>query len=240
MNIVALIPARSGSRRIVDKNIKPLKGIPLIGYTIDLALRAKVFSRVVCATDSFKYAEIAKTFGAHVPAIRPAELSSYDSPDIDWVVWLDSILKEPLDQTVYCILRPTSPFRDVPYIEDALRLYSTGLYSSVRGISLASQHPGKMWRFSNPNEHNITPLMPFSNTDLVPWHSCQSSILPPVFIQNASIEFFSKKTLLDTQSISGTVVGGYVCNDWRAFDINEPADWDFAEYLISSGKVCTT
>ena len=84
-NIVALIPARSGSKRVPDKNIRPLAGHPLIAYTIAAALGSGIFSDVIVSTDSEHYAEIVKYYGAEVPFLRPAELAGDQSPDIEWL-----------------------------------------------------------------------------------------------------------------------------------------------------------
>ena len=111
---IALIPARSGSVRIRNKNIINLNGKPLIYYTIKLAKQSKLFDDIFVVTDSKKYREICEKFGATVPSLRPKNTSGKYSPDISWVKW---ILKKTkyvnLDTDVFFILRPTSPFRKV-------------------------------------------------------------------------------------------------------------------------------
>src|SRR5205085_2482814 len=84
-SVVALIPARSGSERVRDKNIRPLAGHPLLAYAVAAALQADVFDRVVCSTDSGKIAEVAQRYGADVPFLRPTELATATSPDIEWI-----------------------------------------------------------------------------------------------------------------------------------------------------------
>ncbi|MEJ2168279.1 MAG: hypothetical protein P8X90_22395 [Desulfobacterales bacterium] len=86
-SIVALIPARSGSKRVPDKNIRPLAGHPVIAYTIAAALGSEIFSEVIVSTDSSKYAEISDYYGAQVPFLRPTELSGDRSPDIEWLAY---------------------------------------------------------------------------------------------------------------------------------------------------------
>ena len=109
---VAFIPARSGSKRIKDKNIQLLNGHPLIAYTIQAAIDSDVFDSVICATDSLLYAEVAEHYGADVPILRPLGVSGDLSPDIDWVVWLLKELNSMgRNYDVFSILRPTSPFR---------------------------------------------------------------------------------------------------------------------------------
>src|SRR5947209_7627611 len=82
---IALIPARAGSERVKDKNIRPLAGHPLLAYAITSARQAGLFDRVVCSTDSGKIAEVAQRYGADVPFLRPSELATTTSPDIDWL-----------------------------------------------------------------------------------------------------------------------------------------------------------
>ena len=82
---IALIPARAGSERVKDKNIRPLAGHPLLAYAIATARQAGIFDRVVCSTDSGKIAEVAQRYGADIPFLRPSELATSTSPDIEWL-----------------------------------------------------------------------------------------------------------------------------------------------------------
>ena len=110
--IVALIPARSGSKRVPDKNIRLLAGHPLIAYSIAAALQSRVFKTVMVSTDSERYADIARYYGAEVPFLRPAAIAGDISPDIEWVLHTLNQLRDLGQQTdCFSILRPTSPFR---------------------------------------------------------------------------------------------------------------------------------
>ncbi|HEY3183251.1 MAG TPA: acylneuraminate cytidylyltransferase family protein, partial [Gaiellaceae bacterium] len=109
---VALVPARAGSQRVPGKNVLPLAGHPLIAYTIAAARESGVFAAVVVSTDSDEIAEIARRYGADVPGLRPAELATSTSPDIEWVLHVMSNRSEDL----FAILRPTSPFRSAATI----------------------------------------------------------------------------------------------------------------------------
>ena len=110
--VVALIPARSGSKRVPGKNVRPLAGHPLIAYTIAAATDSGLFDAVVVSTDSPDYARIAEHYGADVPELRPAEIAGDRSPDIEWVAHTLSLLASR-ERTYDCfsLLRPTSPFR---------------------------------------------------------------------------------------------------------------------------------
>ena len=112
VSIVALIPARAGSKRLHGKNVRPLAGHPLIAYTIAAARESGVFTAVIVSTDSPVTADIARHYGAEIPFLRPADLAADLSPDIDWVRHaLEQLRQEGRAYSCFSILRPTSPFR---------------------------------------------------------------------------------------------------------------------------------
>ena len=116
-SIVGLIPARSGSARVADKNIRILAGHPLIAYTIAAALESGIFTAVVVSTDSEHYAEIARYYGAETPYLRPTGISGSVSPDIEWVQFtLERMRDDGREFDCLSILRPTSPFRNASTI----------------------------------------------------------------------------------------------------------------------------
>ena len=144
---VALIPARSGSKRIKDKNILKINGHPLLAYTIKVAINCKLFDRIVCVTDSRKYAKIAEKYGAEVPLLRPKNISHSKSPDIEWVTWIMKILNQENKYDIFSILRPTSPLRTVKMIKSAWNKFiKNKKCDSLRAIEKCRQHPGKMWK----------------------------------------------------------------------------------------------
>ena len=118
--IIALIPARSGSQRVPHKNIRPLGGDPLMAYSIAAAVNSGVFSEVLVSTDSDKYADIARHYGASVPFLRPNEYAESFSPDIEFVEHaLNSLRDQGREYDCFSILRPTSPFRKAETIQRA-------------------------------------------------------------------------------------------------------------------------
>ena len=116
---IALIPARSGSERVKDKNIRPLAGHPLLAYAIATARQAGIFDRVVCSTDSAKIAEVAQRYGADIPFLRPSELATSTSPDIEWLTYTLEQLGEHYD--LFAIVRATNPFRGPDVLQRGLR-----------------------------------------------------------------------------------------------------------------------
>jgi len=230
--VIALIPARSGSKRIPHKNIKTLKGHPLIAYTIRAAIDSGIFDAVVCATDSADYAKIAAHFGAEVPFLREESISSDTSPDIEWVSWILKILEsQGRSYDIFSILRPTNPFRKAETIQRAWKKFiSDEKADSLRAIEKCGQHPGKMWIVRN---ERMLPIMPFYLND-TPWHSCQYAALPQVFVQNASLEFAWSRVISEKKSISGEIIIPFESEDLEGFDLNSPVDWTLAEYYAST------
>jgi len=238
MTCVALIPARSGSQRIPDKNIREIGGHPLIAYTITAALDSGVFSRVVVSTDSERYAEIAKHYGAEVPWLRPAAFAGYLSPDIAWVQHaLRWVKVEEKEAQFFSILRPDHPFRQVGTIRRAWSCWQKhkATRASLRAVSLVTEHPAKMWRIRNGDL--MLPLLPFEiEGSKTPWHNNQYARLPKVYVQNASLEIAWIRTVDKTCTISGSPVLPFITEGYEGFDLNNEMDWRMAELLIDTGE----
>jgi CMP-N-acetylneuraminic acid synthetase len=234
LSCVALIPARSGSKRVPDKNIKLLAGHPLIAYSISAALQSGVFAAVIVSTDSERYAEIARCYGAEVPFMRPAEYSGDTSPDIEWVEYtLRRLAAEGRRYDCFSILRPTSPFRLPETIQRAWAAFGaeTGV-DSLRAVEKCSQHPAKMWVVRG---RRMLPLLPIGPAEQ-PWHSSQYPSLPEVYVQNASLEIAWSRVVLEERTIAGTVLIPFITEAMEGFDVNKPYDWDLAEHMVQSGE----
>ena len=233
-SIIALIPARSGSKRVPGKNIHPLAGNPLMAYTIASARQSGIFSSIVVSTDSEQYADVAKKYGADVPFLRPVEIAGDLALDIEWVDFTLKKLKE-LGQVFDCfsILRPTSPFRLPETIQRAWQefLNEEGV-DSLRAIEKAKEHPGKMWVVRGKR---MMPLLPIGPAEQ-PWHSSPYQALPEVYSQNASLEIAWTRVVFDGRTIAGNVVMPFFTQGYEGFDVNRPYDWELAERLIASGE----
>jgi CMP-N,N'-diacetyllegionaminic acid synthase len=232
---VAFIPARSGSKRVVDKNIRMLAGHPLLAYTVRAAIDSGVFDAVICATDSSYYADIASHYGAEVPFLRPSDISGDRSPDIDWVRWtLDALHAKGRTYDIFSILRPTSPFRQPETIRRAWKAFQDdGTADSLRAIERCKQHPGKMWVVRG---QRMLPLMPFTN-GTTPWHSSQYAALPEVYAQDASLEIAWTRLPREHNTIAGEAIIPFISQGLEGFDINEPEDWSLAEVFLANGQV---
>ena len=231
---VAFIPARSGSKRVANKNIRPLNGHPLLAYSVRAAIDSGVFDAVVCATDNELYACAARHYGADVPFLRPQAISGDKSPDIEWVVWMLNALKDHRRvYEVFSILRPTNPFRLPQTIHRAWQAFiEDGNADSLRAVEKCRQHPGKMWVI---RENRMLPVMPFT-LGATPWHSSQYAALPEIYAQNASLEIAWSRVALETGSIAGESILPFVSQGLEGFDINEPVDWLLAEHYLDCGE----
>ncbi len=233
-SIVALIPARAGSKRVPDKNIRPLAGHPLLAYSIAAARQSGVFSDVIVSTDAARYAAIADHYGAEAPFLRPPEIAGDLSPDIEWVTFtLEQLAAAGRRYDCFSILRPTSPFRRPETIRRAWRefLAESGV-DSLRAVEKCSQHPAKMWVVRGSR---MMPLLPFGPAQQ-PWHSSQYPSLPEVYVQNASLEIAWARVALEGRTIAGTVLMPFLTRDYEGFDVNSPYDWDLAEHLVQTGQ----
>lgn len=231
-SIVALIPARAGSKRVPHKNIRLLGQHPVLAYTIRAAIDSGVFSSVVCATDSPRYADIAAYYGAEVPFLRPDSISGDTSPDIEWITWLlEQMAAAGHDYDAFSILRPTSPFRLPQTIQRAWAAFSGDPGAdSLRAVEPCAQHPGKMWVIRGTR---MLPLLPFSSGG-TPWHSTPYSSLPEIHAQNASLEMAWTRVVRHQHSIAGETVRPFISEGLEGFDINSPEDWMLATHYAQT------
>ena len=232
--IVALIPARAGSKRVADKNIRPLAGHPVIAYTIAAALQSGIFSAVVVSTDSERYAEIARHYGAEVPFLRPAEMAGDHSPDVEWIEHALVQLKQMgREYDCFSILRPTSPFRLPETIRRAWEQFNAeNGVDSLRAVVKCHEHPGKMWIVRG---NRMMPLLPFGPVEL-PWYSTPYQALPEVYKQNASLEIAYTRVVFEGRTIAGNVLRPFFTEGYEGFDVNHPYDWQLAEELVRTGQ----
>jgi CMP-N-acetylneuraminic acid synthetase len=234
---IALIPARSGSKRIPNKNIKKLNCVPLIAYTIRTALESNLFSEVIVSTDDFTIANIATEWGAKVPKLRPKSLATDSSPDIDWVMHcVNEMISTPPEQiSTVTILRPTNPLRTSNSIINGMKIFKLNEWAdSLRAMEITDKHPGKMWVL---NDKKIALPYLDQSKEIIPTHSSPTQSLEKLWIQNASLEIINMQTINLMQSISGNKILGFEMPRFEGFDLNSELDWMFLEFLISENKV---
>jgi CMP-N,N'-diacetyllegionaminic acid synthase len=230
---VALVPARAGSERVPGKNVRELAGHPLIAYSIAAARESGLFASVVVSTDSEEIAEVARRYGAEVPALRPPEMATATSPDIEWVRHMLGVLAEngrPFE--IFSLLRPTSPFRGADTIRRAWDQFLAldPPADSIRAVELCRQHPGKMWVIEG---ELMRPLLAQSPGE-VPTHSRQYKSLPEVYVQNSSLEIAWTR-ITEQDEIAGERVVPFLSDELEGFTIDYESDWEHAERLVASG-----
>lgn len=227
---IGLVPARSGSKRILNKNVRPLASHPLMAYSIRSAIESGVFDTVVVSTDSPEFAEISAYYGAEVPFLRPSEYATDTSPDIEWIEYtLKRLAESGRNYDCFSILRPTSPFRKAETIRRAWKefLAEEGV-DSLRAVEKCHEHPAKMWILRG---RRMLPLLPFGPANQ-PWHSSQYPTLPEVYVQNASLEIAWTRVITDGRTIAGNVLIPFLTVGDEGLDVNTEYDWQLAELML--------
>jgi CMP-N-acetylneuraminic acid synthetase len=224
--IVALIPARGGSKRLPRKNIKRLGTHPLISYSIEVALQSKIFDGVYVSTDDLETEAIAQYYGATVIK-RPKVLAKDDSPDIEWI---KHALANIPKADHFMILRPTNPFRTIDMLWQAWNIYNLRADGTwLKGIQPVSEHPAKMWQV---DEYDYTVMHTFCED----WwlHGYPTQTLPLYFIQNGSME------IRPTDNLEPLYMQPFITKGVEGYDINTEKDWIYALHLVVTGKVKLT
>lgn len=232
MKVLALIPARSGSKSIPHKNIRKIAGKPMLAYSIEHAQNSKLINRIIVSTDDPMYARIANAYGAETPFLRPAHLSNDNSTDFECFQHAINWLKEHENyEPEACVhLRPTHPVRNPEDIDQMIEI----LMSSEQGDSIRSvvenktYVPYKMWFLNDRKE--LTPVINDSN--LPEAYNKPRQELPKTFFQNASIDIVKTKTIIEKKSMTGDYILGYLMAE--DFDIDYEKDFIKAEMKIIS------
>jgi CMP-N,N'-diacetyllegionaminic acid synthase len=220
--VLALIPARGGSKSIPGKNIIEIAGKPLIAWSILQALDSGRITRVVVSTDDAEIAAVAERYGAEVPFVRPSEYAHDLAPDIDVFRHALTLLgeSESYAPEVVVHLRPTGPVRRVSDIDDAIDLLLCHPEAdSVRSVSLVHQSPYKMWKVREDGSMEPLLLLPG-----IP--DCQSrprQSLPPVYWQNGYVDVVRPRAVLEKESMWGDSVLPFFV-ETKLFDLDYPED----------------
>ena len=202
VEVLALIPARGGSKSVPRKNLLKIAGRPLIAYSIGHALQCQLVTRTIVSTDDPEVAEVARSFGAEVPFLRPAEFATDAATDLHVfrhaLEWLGERGYRP-DLVVH--LRPTGPIRDVGLIEHAIGLMAKREEAdSLRAVGIAEQTPYKMWRIEGSYLRPALDLPGFPEA-----HSMPRQRLPAVYWQNGYVDIVRPRTVLELDSMVGKV-----------------------------------
>ena len=220
-SILALIPARCGSKSIPRKNLLRLAGNPLIAYSIKQALASRHITRTIVSTDDPEIAEVARQYGAEVPFLRPAEFAQDLSPDLDVfhhaLSWLRDQEGYTCDLVVH--LRPTGPLRRVELIDQAIELMLKHPEAdSLRSVRSASQTPYKMWRIESGYLRSLL------SVEGVPEpHSMPRQKLPKVYWQNGYVDIVRPRTVLELNRMAGNRILPFVVEE-PILELDYPED----------------
>jgi len=226
-NIVALIPARSESKGVPNKNIKLLGGVPLIAYSIKAALKSNLIDRVIVSTDSEDYAKIAREFGAEVPFLRPSEISGDSATDLEFfkdaINWFQDNEGEVPDYFVH--LRPTTPFRDPKVIDAALEIFLGSDFSALRSAHKMSESSYKTFEI----EDNKLKSLCVGRFDIEGSNVARQAY-PQTYDANGYVDVIRSKMVTQNGLIHGDRVKAYVTD--VSHEVDEISDFEFLEYLV--------
>ncbi|RJP55412.1 MAG: acylneuraminate cytidylyltransferase [Anaerolineaceae bacterium] len=234
-NILALIPARGGSKGIPRKNIRSFAGYPLIAWSIAAAKQSELVTRVIVSTDDEEIASVAREWGAEAPFLRPAELAQDATTDLPVfehaLKWLEEV--EAYRPDIVAQLRPTSPIRPKTMVDDAIRILLNHKDADcARGVVPAGQNPFKMWRFNGEDK----PLKQLLEVEGIPEpYNAPRQILPSVYWQTGHIDAIRIATILNKRSLTGDVIYPLVVDPKYTVDIDTLADWVKYEAVIYGG-----
>ena len=232
MEILAIIPARGGSVGLPNKNILPLAGHPLIAYSVQAGLVSPPISRTIVSTDSPQIAEIAATYGAKIPFMRPDHLAQSLSTDLEVfrhaLDWLRQ--NEGYQPDLVVQLRPTTPVRQVAVIEECIKRLANSPADSLRIVTPAPLTPYKMWRVLSETE----PMLPLLEVPgMAEPYNQPRQILPPVFWQIGMLDVIRASVITEQNSMSGQRILPYVVESHFAVDIDDLASFLKAEEVIN-------
>ena len=235
--VLAIIPARGGSKGIPRKNIRVFAGFPLLAYSIKAATQSDMVTRVIVSTDDEEIAAVAREYGAETPFMRPAELAEDNTTDLPVfqhaLTWLKN--HEGYQPDVVIQLRPTSPIRPVNCVDDAVRLLlGHPEADSVRGVVESAQNPYKMWRVDGTSGHMV-PLIGIEGVREA--YNAPRQNLPLVYWQTGHVDAIRPEVILKKDSMSGAIIKPLIIDTGFTVDIDTPADWIQAERMVRDGNL---
>ena len=224
MSLLAVIPARGGSKGIPRKNIKELCGKPLIAWTIEAAKNISKIDRLILSTDDEEIAAIGRKLGVDVPFLRPQELAADDTPAILTALQILELLPE-FDELLW--LQPTSPLRTVEDINQVIEISYRINAASVASVSPVKENPNWVYQL---NEQQI----------LTRWIEeplrLSRQELQQAYVLNGAIYWAQVEWLKQKRAFVSGETQGYVMPVERSIDVDTPLDWEWVEFLMSRNK----
>jgi len=238
--ILALIPARGGSKGIPRKNIRSFAGYPLIAWSIAAAKQATCVTRIIVSTEDAEIAAVAREYGAETPFLRPMEFAQDNTTDLPVfehaLQWLEE--NENYQPEIVVQLRPTSPVRPKGSVDRGVNILLEHTDADcVRGVVPAGQNPHKMWRFAGEGQ----PMKPLLEVEgILEPYNAPRQILPPVYWQTGHIDAIRVSTIKHKHSLTGDVIYPLVIDPRYTVDIDSLSDWARYEALANSGLEMVT
>lgn len=238
VQILCVIPARSGSKAIPSKNIRSFCGKPLLTWSVEQALKSAYKMRVIVSTDSEEFAAIARAAGAEVPFLRPAEISGDLSIDEEFMVhalrWLEE--HEGYRPDILVHLRPTYPTRSVTVLDRCIQTFLDvrDSYDSLRTIVPAEKTPFKMYRLVG-EPPRAEPLFRTLEGVHEPFNNCRQA-LPKTFVHNCCVDILRAELPL-RGTMSGERIYPFFMEAGDFFDIDTDEDWFKAEAVVAEAAL---
>lgn len=233
MDVLAIIPARGGSKSIPRKNIKSFLGRPLIVWTIEEAQKSEFVSRVIVSTDDPEIAEIAHRAGAEVPFLRPREIAQDFSTDIEFLLHALNFLKENegYEPDIVVRLPPTSPLRTAVHIDEGIAtLMNSPEADAARPICEAPKHPYKLWRIGE-SEKFLEPFLSKEFTGFDEPHNLPRQLFPKAYIHTGAMDVMRLRTIRELNSTSGKRLAYFFMSPEDSINIDHPIDFEIAEFF---------
>lgn len=225
VSVLAIVPARGGSKGVPRKNVRTLGGEPLIGHTLRVAKASRYVTRVVVSTDDAEVAAVAREYGVEVPFERPADLATDVASQMDVV--LHSLREvEGLGwgaPEVIVLLQPTSPLRSVEDVDGTIGLILTGDADSAITLGPAPSHPYYMYTLDGPRP---VPLLP------PPAGVSRRQDFPEVWVRNGAVYAARRDVLIGNRSFYGSALRAWTMPAERSVNIDTELDFRLAEMLL--------
>tara|TARA_Y100001970_G_C14204651_1_gene843225 strand:+ start:966 stop:1673 length:708 start_codon:yes stop_codon:yes gene_type:complete len=229
--VLGIIPARSGSKGIPDKNISMVGSKPLISWTIEAAKKAKKLDEIIVSTDSEKYASICRNYNIQVPFLRPAEFSNDEATSEDVIIHAVKWMKKnkQYDPEYILYLQPTSPLRTASDIDKAINIAEEKQANSVVSVELASQHPYFMKKIDYKG------LISHYERQRVPTPRRQD--LEPIYVLNGAIFLIRTEIILNNKNWYEKKCYSYIMPSKKSIDIDGPNDLHIADLLLKNCEI---
>ncbi|PKP61406.1 acylneuraminate cytidylyltransferase family protein [Candidatus Atribacteria bacterium HGW-Atribacteria-1] len=224
--MIAIIPARGGSKGLPGKNIKVMNGKPLIWYTINVAKKSKFIDKIIVSTDDDKIAKISKSYGVEIPFIRPKELARDDSLAIDNYIYTIDRLNKEFNYSIgeFVVLQPTSPLRTLLDIDNAIQIFREKKADSVISVSEVIHPP--LW------SKRINGKGLLRNYFDISMGNKNRQEIEKAYMPNGAIFIFKYSLIKEKHSYYSNKTYPYIMPLERSIDIDSKLDFEFAEYLI--------